>query len=85
MPRVITDLSFVPNTLAALPLLESEATLIAAGGLEADVHLSLHGPRPPQQDGEPSSGALWQFETRLHQQLCHLPPHERWPLARVRI
>ena len=64
-PRVIADLSFVPNTLAALPLPESEATLIAAGGLEADVHLSLHGPRPPQQDGEPSNGALWRFETRL--------------------
>ena len=64
-PRVIADLSFVPNTLAALPLPESETTLIAAGGLEADVHLSLHGPRPPQQDGEPSSGALWRFETRL--------------------
>ena len=64
-PRIIADLSFVPNTLTALPLLESKATLIAAGGLKANVHLLLHGPRPPQQDREPSSMALWRFETRL--------------------
>lgn len=45
-PRRITDLLFVPNSLSALTLPNSGETLLAAGGQEAELHLSLYGQGP---------------------------------------
>ncbi|KAI0697614.1 hypothetical protein BC835DRAFT_1270119 [Cytidiella melzeri] len=43
-PRRIVDLPFVPNSLSALVHPETGETLLAAGGQDAELHLSLHGP-----------------------------------------
>jgi hypothetical protein len=43
MPSVLSDLSFVPNTIAALPLPNSDAILIAASSLEAERRIIPNG------------------------------------------
>ncbi|KAF9447406.1 hypothetical protein P691DRAFT_123513 [Macrolepiota fuliginosa MF-IS2] len=60
-PRTLADLSFNPNTLAALPL-NSHETLLAAGGQEAEIHLSYH--TIPSSKGA-RSRPVWQMEQRL--------------------
>ena len=68
--RAIANLPFTPNTLSALCLPDSTTTLVAAGGQDAELHLSLHS------SFSPSSGALsshhhrssrphWQYQTQL--------------------
>jgi len=68
--RAIANLPFVPNTLSALCLPDSTTTLIAAGGQDAELHLSLHS------SSSSSSGSLsphhhrssrphWQYQTQL--------------------
>ncbi|KAI0091065.1 hypothetical protein BDY19DRAFT_991647 [Irpex rosettiformis] len=42
-PRRIVDLPFIPNSLSTLVNPDSGETLLAAGGQEAELHLSLHG------------------------------------------
>lgn len=56
-PRPIADLTFVPNTLSSLTLSESPHTLLAAGGQDTEIHLSLHSPSRAR--------ALWQFSRKL--------------------
>lgn len=41
-PRRLADLSFTPNTLSALILPDTNDTLLAAGGQEAELHLSYY-------------------------------------------
>ncbi|KAF8630707.1 hypothetical protein AX15_002760 [Amanita polypyramis BW_CC] len=41
-PRIITEPKFHPNTLAALPIPDTNDILYAAGGQEADLHFSYH-------------------------------------------
>ncbi|KAI6107956.1 hypothetical protein F5141DRAFT_1119696 [Pisolithus sp. B1] len=41
-PRTIADLPFIPNTLTSLPVPGTDKTLLAVGGQEAEIHLSLH-------------------------------------------
>ncbi|PFH47846.1 hypothetical protein AMATHDRAFT_6350 [Amanita thiersii Skay4041] len=41
-PRVIAQPDFAPNTLAALPIPDTNDILFAAGGQEADLHFSYH-------------------------------------------
>ncbi|KAL1949559.1 hypothetical protein VTO73DRAFT_8440 [Trametes versicolor] len=41
-PRRLVDLTFTPNTISALILPESNDTLLAAGGQEAELHLSYY-------------------------------------------
>ncbi|KAJ6512683.1 hypothetical protein C8R45DRAFT_1067884 [Mycena sanguinolenta] len=55
-PRAIADLAFLPNTLASLQVPDTDHTLLAAGGQDAEIHLSLLGPE---------SKSLWQFNTHL--------------------
>ncbi|KAJ7249188.1 hypothetical protein B0H12DRAFT_1122248 [Mycena haematopus] len=55
-PRTIADLAFLPNTLTSLPVPATDHTLLAAGGQDAEIHLSLLGPE---------SKSLWQFNTHL--------------------
>jgi hypothetical protein len=50
----VADLSFIPNTLSSLNLvLPDSHTLLAAGGQDAEIHLSLHSPS--------QNRALWHF------------------------
>ncbi|KAJ7471420.1 hypothetical protein B0H11DRAFT_2237326 [Mycena galericulata] len=55
-PRILADLAFLPNTLASLPVPGTDHTLLAAGGQDAEIHLSL---LDPDRDTE------WQFNTHL--------------------
>lgn len=56
-PRPIADLTFVPNTLSSINLSDSPHTLLAAGGQDTEIHLSLHSPSRTR--------ALWQFSRKL--------------------
>ncbi|KAJ8594288.1 hypothetical protein M405DRAFT_918131 [Rhizopogon salebrosus TDB-379] len=58
-PKPVADLSFIPNTLSSLNLdqVPDSHTLLAAGGLDSEIHLSLHS---PSQDR-----ALWHFSRRF--------------------
>ncbi|KAH0833191.1 hypothetical protein J3R83DRAFT_12220 [Lanmaoa asiatica] len=70
--RSIADLSFNPNTLASIQLPGSDTTLLAAGGQEAEIHLSLHQPSSRSQRREDPSprlrcnNAIWQYYRKLH-------------------
>ncbi|KAF8176726.1 hypothetical protein K438DRAFT_1908688 [Mycena galopus ATCC 62051] len=55
-PRTLADLAFLPNTLTSLPVPGTDHTLLAAGGQDAEIHLSLLGPE---------SHSAWQFNTHL--------------------
>ncbi|KAF7374373.1 DUF2415 domain-containing protein [Mycena sanguinolenta] len=55
-PRTIADLAFLPNTLASLQVPGTDHTLLAAGGQDAEIHLSLLAPE---------SKSIWQFNTHL--------------------
>ncbi|KAG0692396.1 WD40-repeat-containing domain protein [Suillus ampliporus] len=56
-PRAIANLTFTPNTLSSLTLSDSPHTLLAAGGQDTEIHLSLHSPSRTR--------ALWQFSRKL--------------------
>ncbi|KAJ7759321.1 hypothetical protein DFH07DRAFT_710322, partial [Mycena maculata] len=55
-PRILADLAFLPNTLASLEVPGTDHTLLAAGGQDAEIHLSLL---------TPESNSAWQFNTHL--------------------
>ncbi|KAG1840734.1 WD40-repeat-containing domain protein [Suillus subalutaceus] len=57
-PKPLADLTFIPNTLSSLNLSDSPHTLLAAGGQDTEIHLSLHSPSRTR--------ALWQFSRRLN-------------------
>ncbi|KAG6827267.1 hypothetical protein H0H92_012531 [Tricholoma furcatifolium] len=61
-PRTLVKLPFQPNTLASLPVSGTDDTLLAAGGQEAEIHLSYHSPLRacPRQNS-----ALWHAEFSL--------------------
>ncbi|KAI0783923.1 hypothetical protein BC629DRAFT_532629 [Irpex lacteus] len=50
-PRRIADLPFVPNSLSTLVNPDTGETLLAAGGQEAELHLSLHAPQTARLGG----------------------------------
>ncbi|OJA08493.1 hypothetical protein AZE42_02854 [Rhizopogon vesiculosus] len=56
-PRTVADLTFTPNTLSSLNLPDSSHSLLAAGGQDTEIHLSLQSPL--------RNRALWQFSRRL--------------------
>ncbi|KAJ7683711.1 hypothetical protein B0H17DRAFT_941527 [Mycena rosella] len=55
-PRTLADLAFLPNTLASLPVPDTDHTLLAAGGQDAEIHLSLL---------TADNKSAWQFNTHL--------------------
>ncbi|KAJ7081836.1 WD40-repeat-containing domain protein, partial [Mycena belliarum] len=55
-PRVLADLAFFPNTLASMEVPGTDHTLLAAGGQDAEIHLSLLNTEQK---------SLWQFNTHL--------------------
>lgn len=68
--RAIANLPFTPNTLSALRLPDSVTTLVAAGGQDAELHLSLHSSSSPSPAPTPlshhrSSRPHWQYQTQL--------------------
>lgn len=68
--RAIANLPFTPNTLSALRLPNSTNTLIAAGGQDAELHLSLHSSSPSSSTSSSSSHSRssrphWQYQTQL--------------------
>jgi len=53
-PRTLAELGFIPNSLSALNLPDSDDTLLAAGGQEAELHLSLFSSTSQACRGDPS-------------------------------
>ncbi|KAG6868181.1 hypothetical protein C0993_006476 [Termitomyces sp. T159_Od127] len=43
-PRLLVKLPFQPNTLSSLPIEGTDDSLLAAGGQQAEIHLSYHRP-----------------------------------------
>lgn len=64
--RVLANLPFVPNTLTALPIPDSTHTLLAAGGQDADLHLSMHSSTTSPSSHRRGSRPHWQYDTQLH-------------------
>ncbi|KAI0260442.1 hypothetical protein BC834DRAFT_973451 [Gloeopeniophorella convolvens] len=79
MERDITDpaaaqtplvtLNYIPNTIASLNIPDSDERLLAAGGQDAELHLSIHSRRPAAPVFEPeepdaarASRRLWQYD-----------------------
>ncbi|KAJ3822344.1 hypothetical protein EV361DRAFT_802229 [Lentinula raphanica] len=61
-PRPLFDLSFFPANLTSLEVLGGTATLFAAGGQDAELHLSLHHHSTRQR----RTGAIeWKLDERL--------------------
>ncbi|KAG7089279.1 hypothetical protein E1B28_010978 [Marasmius oreades] len=58
-PHTLVDLHYTPNTLSSLQVYDSEHTLLAAGGQEAEIHLSLH-------DSKRNIKPLWRLDDQLH-------------------
>ncbi|KNZ77526.1 hypothetical protein J132_05274 [Termitomyces sp. J132] len=58
-PRPLVKLPFCPNTLSSLPIEGTEDTLLAAGGQEAEIHLSYHSPLPARHL---QNAPVWQKE-----------------------
>ncbi|KAF4596109.1 hypothetical protein EYR40_008207 [Pleurotus pulmonarius] len=54
-PHTVTSLNWTPNTIASLPIDDADSTLMAVGGQEAEIHISLHRKRR----------TLWQLERTL--------------------
>jgi hypothetical protein len=63
--RAIANLPFTPNTLSALRLPDSTTTLFAAGGQDAELHLSLHS---SSSSSPTSSSPLHHRSSRPHWQ-----------------
>ncbi|KAJ7111964.1 hypothetical protein C8R44DRAFT_256050 [Mycena epipterygia] len=55
-PRKLAELAFLPNTLASMPVPDTDHTLLAAGGQDAEIHLSLL---------TAENKSAWQFNTHL--------------------
>ncbi|EGN98621.1 hypothetical protein SERLA73DRAFT_181173 [Serpula lacrymans var. lacrymans S7.3] len=66
-PRSIADLSFNPNTITSLQISGKDATLLAAGGQDAEIHLSLHASSSPSQSRhrQRSRNLLWNYYRQL--------------------
>ncbi|KAH9972389.1 hypothetical protein BJV74DRAFT_210575 [Russula compacta] len=63
----LVSLVFIPNTIASLPIPDSDERLLAAGGQGAELHLSIHSRRTSTgdpSDDPPSHGSrsLWQYD-----------------------
>ncbi|KAL4066864.1 hypothetical protein V8B97DRAFT_1949385 [Scleroderma yunnanense] len=70
-PRTIADLVFTPNTLASLQVPGTDRNLLAVGGQDAEIHLSLHSPssRSQRLESPPSTARcnsqIWKYFKRL--------------------
>ncbi|KAF9260046.1 hypothetical protein L218DRAFT_962987 [Marasmius fiardii PR-910] len=58
-PQTLIDLHYTPNALSSLPINGSDQILLAAGGQEAEIHLSLH-------DSKRNTKPSWRLDDQLH-------------------
>ena len=62
----LVSLNYVPNTIASLNIPDSNERLLAAGGQDAELHLSIHSRHtsPRSSSDLPSHGSrrLWQYD-----------------------
>lgn len=62
----LVSLNYVPNTIASLNIPDSDERLLAAGGQDAELHLSIHSrhasPRNSSDTPPRSSRRLWQYD-----------------------
>ena len=62
----MVSLNYVPNTIASLNIPDSDERLLAAGGQDAELHLSIHSRHtPPRDSSDPPSHPsrrLWQYD-----------------------
>ncbi|KAF8983702.1 hypothetical protein BDQ17DRAFT_1377777 [Cyathus striatus] len=65
LPRTIADLEFTPNCLTSLPVNDGNDTLLAAGGQEAEIHLSLHTPSSASSSSGTSTSFVWKYYHKL--------------------
>ncbi|KAI0313643.1 hypothetical protein OF83DRAFT_513177 [Amylostereum chailletii] len=73
----LVTLGFTPNTIASLQIPDSNERLLAAGGQDAELHLSIHTRRgaptrrdlsdgiPPRSDDRARTRRLWQYDGML--------------------
>lgn len=61
VPKVLVELSFTPNTLTSLAVADSNDVLLAAGGQEAEIHLSMHAPGSSRH----RHNVLWQHDFQM--------------------
>ncbi|KAF9463940.1 WD40-repeat-containing domain protein [Collybia nuda] len=59
-PRTLVKVPFTPNTLTSLNLDGTDDTLLAAGGQEAEIHLSYHSQNPRYRNG-----IAWQYDSQM--------------------
>ncbi|KAI0707284.1 hypothetical protein C8Q76DRAFT_629023 [Earliella scabrosa] len=64
-PRRLVDLSFTPNTISALILPDTNDTLLAAGGQEAELHLSYYQCSDAPSSSRPTRSPSRGFGRRL--------------------
>ncbi|KAI0058752.1 hypothetical protein BV25DRAFT_1901973 [Artomyces pyxidatus] len=61
IPTPLVQLNYVPNTIASLQIPGSDERLLAAGGQDAELHLSIHSKRAAPT----RSRRLWQYDSIL--------------------
>ena len=70
-PTPLVSLNYVPNTIASLHIPDTNERLLAAGGQDAELHLSIHSRRnsTPRNPSDPASPRptrrLWQYDNIL--------------------
>ncbi|KAF8996510.1 hypothetical protein BDQ17DRAFT_1429656 [Cyathus striatus] len=63
--QTIADLEFTPNCHMSLPVNSGNDTLLAVGGQEAEIHLSLHTPSLASSSSGISTFFIWQYYHKL--------------------
>ncbi|KAI9511910.1 hypothetical protein F5148DRAFT_1167363 [Russula earlei] len=67
--KSLVTLNYAPNTIASLHIPDSDERLLAAGGQDAELHLSIHSrrgsPRGSSDSAPRGSRRLWQYDGAL--------------------
>lgn len=63
-PRKLVDLSFTPNTLTSMTIPGTDHTILAAGGQEAEIHLSCYSASKSSRHSR--SQLQWQYDDRIN-------------------
>ncbi|KAI9439695.1 WD40-repeat-containing domain protein [Lactarius indigo] len=70
-PTPLVSLNYIPNTIASLPIPDTDERLLAAGGQDAELHLSIHSRRNPSPRNSSHTAPprptrrLWQYDNVL--------------------
>ncbi|TFK17510.1 hypothetical protein FA15DRAFT_761035 [Coprinopsis marcescibilis] len=63
-PRTVAELDFTPNSLTSLPIGKDDV-LIAAGGQDAEIHISYHTPSSGSSRKSSALRNVWSINSRL--------------------